>query len=216
MCSGIWNALGNKWTTVVKYLSIIKLRQADRIVLQSCEGASIMRVVFNLTSEKVVPSSEIWIFLKLLVWFEIWLSASRLLSSLLHLGSSQHWCLLAAQSLGAGVMDSAAPNTGAWDRARGHPQAVGEVTEGPCLHTLAQTWLCPSCCWECWCAEGVMASDELSLDDVQKGLREAQQKVGCDHGNGQSAAGWVGQNKAQLPNSHCTGGGSVWPRLCWC
>lgn len=71
MCSDIWSALGNKGTTVVKYLSIIKLRQADRIVLQSCEGASIMSIVFNLTSEKVVPSSEIWIFLKLLVWFEI-------------------------------------------------------------------------------------------------------------------------------------------------
>lgn len=71
MCSDIWNGLGNKGTTVVKYLSIIKLRQADRIVLQSYEGASIMSVVFNLTSEKVKPSSEIWIFLKLLVWFEI-------------------------------------------------------------------------------------------------------------------------------------------------
>lgn len=34
-----------------------------------------------------------------------------------------------------------------------------------------------------------MASDKLSLDDVQKRLRKAQQKVGCDHGNDRNAAG---------------------------
>lgn len=41
-----------------------------------------------------------------------------------------------------------------------------------------------------------MASDKLSLDDdVQKRLRQAQQKVGCDHGNDRRAARGVGQNK---------------------